>query len=232
VWLSPLHAEQASISAALHTSDKPYIQATGEATLSVKPDQALIDIGVVTEAPTAVAAAAQNAKQSDRLLSDLRRILGENGQLRTTSYSVRPNFKYPKPGAAIALAGYIATNVVTVVLENLGQVGKTIDLATESGANAIRALDYRLKDPQAIRAQALRDAAARAKASADAIASGLGLRVVKVISVEEGALEEASSGSKKKAPPPPPPGGAPATQIEPDVIDVTAAVTLRVEIGQ
>jgi uncharacterized protein YggE len=168
----------------------------------------------------------------DRLLSDLRRILGENGQLRTTSYSVRPNFKYPKPGAAIALAGYIATNVVTVVLENLGQVGKTIDLATESGANTIRALDYRLKDPQAIRAQALRDAAARAKASADAIASGLGLRVVKVISVEEGALEEASFGSKKKGPPPPPPGGAPATQIEPDVIDVTAAVTLRVEIGQ
>jgi uncharacterized protein YggE len=87
--LLPLHAEQTSISAALHTSDKPYIQTTGEATLSVKPDQALIDIGVVTEAPTAVAAAAQNAKQSDRLLSDLRRILGENGQLRPVIRSDR-----------------------------------------------------------------------------------------------------------------------------------------------
>ena len=54
-WGRPLPAQgqRVSIDAALHTSDKPYIQATGEATISAKPDQAVIEIGVVSQASNA-----------------------------------------------------------------------------------------------------------------------------------------------------------------------------------
>ena len=66
-WGTPIPAQgqRASIDAALHTSEKPYAQATVEATDSAKPGQELVDIGVVSQGATAVAVAAQNVKPTD-----------------------------------------------------------------------------------------------------------------------------------------------------------------------
>jgi len=44
---------------------RPSIRTTGEATVTAKPDRVIIDVGVVTQASTAQAAAAQNATQLD-----------------------------------------------------------------------------------------------------------------------------------------------------------------------
>jgi uncharacterized protein len=66
--------------------------------VSAKPDQALIEIGVVTQGATVVAVATQNAKQTDAVLTDLRRLLGGSRQLKTTSYSVRPNYSVRNQG--------------------------------------------------------------------------------------------------------------------------------------
>jgi uncharacterized protein YggE len=228
---SPAHAQRVSIDAALHAADRPYIQATGEATVSAKPDQALIEIGVVTQGATASAVAAQNAKQTDAVLAELRGLLSGSNQLKTTSYSVRPNFQYAKPGAAAAIAGYIATNIVEVTLDDLAQVSKVIDSATQSGANHIQKLQFRLKNTRVVRGQALREAAEQAKASAEAIASGLGLKVMRVLSAEE-ALPEEGFAMHKMASPPPSPGTTPATPVEVGMIEVDATVILRVEIGQ
>lgn len=117
-----LPAQRVSVDAALHTSDKSYIQASGEATISAKPDQALIEIAVVTQGATGAAAAALNAKQVETVLSELRKVLTGSNQIKTTDYSVRPNYQYPKPGAAMAISGYTARNVVEVKLDDLAQV--------------------------------------------------------------------------------------------------------------
>jgi uncharacterized protein len=212
----------------LCANDKPYVQVTGEATVSVKPDQAIIEVGVVTQGTTAIAVAAQNAKQTDAVLADLRKQLGGSNQLKTTSYSVRPNFQNPKPGTMATITGYTATNVVEVRLNDLAQVSKAIDTATQSGANTIQKLQYRLKNPRTVRGQALRGASEDAKASAEAIASGLGLKVIRVLSAEE-TMSSEDFGFAKKAPPP---GPAPATPMEAGMIEIVASVTLRVEVGQ
>jgi uncharacterized protein YggE len=229
-WTLPLQAQRVSIDAALHTSDKPYIQATGEATVTAKPDQAVIEMGVVTQGNTAAAAAAQNARQTETMLSELRKLLGGTSQIKTTNYSVRPTYQYPKPGASATVAGYTSTNTVEITLNDLAQVGKVIDAATLSGANIVQKLEYGLKNSRALRVQALREAAAEAKASVEAIAAGLGLRVLRVLSAEE-AVPDEEFGMKKKVPSVPP-GPAPTTPVEPGTIEVNAIVTLRVEIGE
>ena len=226
----PAQGQRVSIDAALRSGDKPYVQVTGEATVSVKPDQALVEIGVVTQGTTAIAVAAQNAKQTDAVVVDLRKLLGGGNQLKTTSYSVRPNYQAPKPGATAIISGFTATNVVEVTLDDLTQVSKVIDSATQSGANSIQRLQYRLKNPRAARGQALREAAEDAKASAEAIASGLGLKVVRVLSAEEATSEEGGFALAKKAAPPP--GPVPATPVEIGMIEISATVMLRVEVGQ
>jgi uncharacterized protein YggE len=183
-WGGLLQAERVSIDAALHQSDKSYVQATGEATISAKPDQVVIDIGVVTQGATAATVAAQNAKQTDAVLADLHKILAATDQLKTTSYSVKPDYQTPKPGATATIGGYTATNVVEATLGDLTQVGKVIDAVLQSGAKNIQKLQFALKNPQAARSQALREAAIQAKANAEAIAAGLGVHMVRVLSAE------------------------------------------------
>jgi len=223
-------AQRVSIDASLRTSDRSYVEATGEATVSVKPDQAVIDIGVLTDEPTASAAAAQNARQSDALFVQLRKLIAANDRIKSASYSVAPHYKYPKPGAPATIASYTATNVVEVTVDDSARVGKIIDAALESGANTIRSVDFRLKDPRATRSQALREASSNAKASAEAIAAGLGVHIVRLLSAQESRPEDEEFGVYKKVPPPPP--GVAATEIAPGPIDVTAIVVVRAEVAQ
>ncbi len=204
------------------------IRVGGEATLAAKPDQAEINLGVVTQAATAQAAAAQNAQKQDAVLGELRKALGAGAEIKTIGYSLSPNYRYPKEGGQPAITGYTASNVVHVTVPDLGQVGRILDLATQSGANSVDALRFSLKDEDGVRQQALRAAAIQARAKADALASALKLRIVRVLQVEEGGqpvrpvmMEAATLRA-----------GAPApTPVEPGNIQVQASVTLTVEVA-
>jgi uncharacterized protein YggE len=106
-------------------------------------------------------------------------------------------------------------------------VGKIIDTATQSSANRIQSLQFSLKDEQVVYIQALREAVTKARAKAEAIASALGLKTVRVLSVEEGGPLERpryAEGMQARA-------AAPVqTPVEPGTIEVRARVTLTVEI--
>jgi uncharacterized protein len=208
---------------------RPTIRVSGEATVTAKPDQAEINIGVVTQASTGQAAATQNAQKQDAVLSELRKVLGVTADIKTISYSLSPNYRYPKEGGQPTIAGYTASNIVQVKTNDLAQVGKVIDIATQSGANTIQSLRFTLKDEQGVRSQALREAAIKARAKADALASALGLKIVRVLHVAEGGVSmpipinsRAFSAEANVA----------QTPVEPGTIDVHATVTLTVEIAQ
>lgn len=208
---------------------RPSIRVTGDSTVTVKPDQAEISIGVVTQAPAAQAAAAQNAQKQDAVIAELRKLLGAGADIKTISYSLSPNYRYAKEGGQPTITGYTATNVVQVKTPDLSQVGKVIDLATGSGANTIQSLRFTLKDESGARAQALREASTKARSKAEAIASALGLKIQRVLRVEEGGLsprldmEYAGNLQAMRS-------QAVTTPIESGSIDVRASVTLTVEV--
>jgi uncharacterized protein YggE len=207
----------------------PSISVTGEATVKVSPDQAQINVGVVTQSQNAQAAAAQNAQRLEATISALRKVLGAGAEIKTTNYSLTPNYRYPREGGQPTITGYTASNTVEVKTGDLTQVGKVIDAATQSGANNIQSLQFTLKDEQAVRAQALREASLKAKAKAEAIASAMNLRIARVLRVEEGGqvrpiqmYAKAEMAQAASAP----------TPIEAGTIEVQATVTLTVEIAQ
>lgn len=206
----------------------PSIRVSAEATVAAQPDQAQIDIGVTTQAQTAQAAAASNARQLETALAELRRALGASAEIKTISYSLSPDYRYPKEGGSPTIAGYTAINIVRVTLNDLGKIGQVIDVATQSGANRIHQLRFTLKDEQAAQSQALRAAATKARAQAEALAQALGLKITRVLSVtESGAgvqpiVRDVMLARAEAAAP---------TPIEPGAIEVRATVTLTVEIG-
>jgi uncharacterized protein len=207
----------------------PTIRVTGEAVVNVKPDQAQLDLGVVTQAQTGRTAAEMNARRLDATLAELRRVLGAGADIKTISYSLNPNYNYPREGGRPVISGYTATNMVRVTINDLNDVGKVIDAATQSGANQVHRLAFTLKDEQAAQAQALREAATKARAQAEALASALNVRLVRVLSAVEGGggvrpLEDRMLAARTEA-------VAAPTPVEPGTIEVRASVTLKVEIA-
>ena len=162
----------------------PLVKVHGEATVSVAPDQAQFDIGVVTQAPTAKAAADQNATQSATLVKQLTASF-PSAVINTINYSVNPNYRYPQNSAPI-ISGYTANNTVRILLNDLSRVQTVMDIAIKSGASSINRLQFSLQNENAARAKALGEAATQAKVEAEALASSLKLKLTRLLAVEEG----------------------------------------------
>ncbi len=209
----------------------PSIRANGEATVSERPNQVQIHVGVVTQAATAQAAAEQNGRQLTQALNDLCGAAGPGAAVRTINYSLTPNHRFPRDGGTPTITGYTATNIVEVRLSDVAAAGKVIDAATRSGANTIQSVQYLLKDEQAVRERALREATLQARANAGAMAGALNLRLGNALSIEQGEptvvrpMMQAMRANMA-------PEGAVPTPMSPGTIDVHASVTLIVAILQ
>ena len=216
------------VNAEQSTSPLSSIRVTGQSTITANPDRAQIDIGVETHAPQSQAAATQNATRLTAALAALRKAVGSSGEIKTASYSLNTEYEY-HPNGTRTLTGYVANNVVHITLNDLTKVGSVIDAATDAGANEVQDVRFTLSDQQAVRAQALREAVLRAKADAGVLASALDLKVLRILAVESSdgggpfqhIVPMARSIAAAKAP----------TPIEPGTIEVTANVTLTVEVG-
>ena len=206
----------------------PAITVTGDATISAEPDQAQIDIGVVTQARTAPEASKENAERLTRVLSEVKKLLGKTDEAKTSGYSLTPVYRYPQGGKP-EIVGYNASNTIRIKTTNLDLVGRLIDGAMQAGANNINRLVFTLKDEQAAQLEALRAASARAKTKAEAIAAALGLKIVKIASVVEGErmiqpiFRQAATMRAEAAPA--------QTPVEPGTVEVRSTVTMTVEVA-
>lgn len=163
----------------------PSVEAQGHAKVTAKPDQVRIDIGVLTQGRTAQAAGAANATQFTEVVATLKKAAGAGADIQTVSYSVQPNYRYPKEGGTPTIAGYTAQNIVRVRTSQVDKAGEIIDAATGTGANQIRGIEFSVRDERSLKAQALREAARDARANAEAMAAGLGLKLARVLRVQE-----------------------------------------------
>ena len=200
------------------------ITAVGNASVSASPDLARVDIGVVTQAANAQDATVQNASQAGTVITALQGLLGSNASIKTISYSVSPVYNNPPPGQNASIVAYMVTNVVEVTLTDLTQTGKVIDTAIQSGANRVQGISFDLQDRTPLVAQALKAAAARALAQANAIASGL--------NVHTGAVLHASESVNSPGPVFTGIAAAPTTPIQTGLIVVQTSVTVEVAITQ
>lgn len=203
------------------TPRPPFIRAVGQGSVSVQPDQAQIDFGVVTTATTAQNAAAQNATQVNALLAALQTLLGSTGNIQTIGYSLSPNYNYP-PGGNPVLTGYTASNTVQVSASDLGMVGTIIDTGVGAGATNVQSLQFTLQNPDPVLQQALKMATTQAKAHADAMASGVGMHSGAVRSIQETVSTGVTPGVATP--------GATTTPVLPGLVNIQATVTLEVDL--
>ncbi len=198
------------------------IRVVGEATVSAKPDLAELDVGVVSEAATAEAAAAENNRKMEGLVAALKKQVGAGGEVKTVGYMVTQRHAEPKPREKPAIVGYVVTNVVRVRIPDVKSAGKIVDLALKQGANEVQRLIFTLKNPDPVQAEALKLAAGKARARATALAGALGLKLGNVVSVSDsdhGRLVPFQEVSKAAL-------DATATPFEAGSLEVAASVTV------
>lgn len=166
------------------TRPTPTIRTNGEALITVKPDRAQIDIGVVTQSATSQETVEQNSRQIDAVVAGLRKLLGADADIKTISYGLTPKYRYVPPSEP-TVTGYTATNIVRIVLNDLNLLSKVIDTAGAAGANQIQSLQFMVGNQQIAQTQALNEAAINARRKADQLASAMGVKIVRILSVTD-----------------------------------------------
>lgn len=190
------------------------------ATLTANPDQAQITVSVITNGPTAQAAAQANATTSTAVQNALK-ALNPAPMMQTIGYSV-----YPQYTGAQILTGYTASNAIQVTTLDLSTIGNLIDTANQAGANSVSGITFGLQNPDPVKQQALTQAAKQARAHADAIAAGLGGNSGAVVSAVEGSTYTPVYGGGVAA------GAGVPTPVQTGQVSVTANVTITFQFTQ
>jgi hypothetical protein len=181
----------APVPAAAQEKTVPLLAVTGEATVTATPDMAVVSVGVVTQAPRAADALAQNSKAMSAAIAVVKESGIEPRDVETSQIALRPQYSYPPQGTREApkLSAYEASNNLAIRVRELGRLGALLDRLVAAGANQIRGIELMLAKPEPLRDEARVAATKDAIRKAGVLAEAAGVRIVRILTIREEARE-------------------------------------------
>ena len=211
----------------------PVIIVSSTSQVEAVPDQATVRLGVVRQAQTAQSAQNETNRAVQAILAEIAKLGVPAARIQTSRLTLTPVYAPQRPDnrEAPRIVMYNATNMVSVDLDNLGQIGPVIDAGLTAGANQLEGVRFGLKNDALVRDKALRQAVADARRKAEAMADALGVRLVGVLEANESgvsiiAQDEAVSARFMAAQ-----AGAVSTPVSPGELEVRASVTVKYSIS-
>lgn len=205
----------------------PSIVTSGEAIVRRAPDQAFVTVAVETRARSPRDAQRTNAEAMTAVQQKLTEIGLPRDAVRTTGYFVQQEFDYS--GGRRTPRDYVARNGLEVRLDAVERVGEVLDGAVAAGATSISGVRFDVKDRAAAEREALRLAVVDARARAEALASGAGRTVDRILRIDD-APRQYKPAPQMMAMRAGAAADAPATPVETGMIEIQAQVTLTVAI--
>ncbi len=206
----------------------PVVVSTGDGLVKRAPDRAWIQVTVESRARGPKEAQKANADAMSAVLQKLRGAGLKDDAIQTRGYDLQPEYDYND--GRQTLRGYLARNTVEVRVDELPRVGELLDIAVGAGATSVGNVRFDLKDRSEVEREALRLAVEDARKRADAAAAGAGMKVERVLRIEEQRsrpvpppmpmMMESRAMAAESAPPP----------VAPGELEIRAAVTLVAEI--
>jgi uncharacterized protein YggE len=158
----------------------------------------------------------------NRVFAALRAAGIPDNKIQTSNFSVQPqytaiqpNLNNPEPQR---ISGYIVSNQVTVIVDDLANLGPTLDALVKSGANQLGGIAFAIANPKPLADRARAAAVADAQAKARTLAMAAGVTLGPLLSIQE------SGGGR----PGPVFAMARAAQIGPPVAEGEQMVTVNV----
>jgi len=128
----------------------------GEGVISIKPDLAIVRLGVVTQGNDASKTQLENSKLTNQLLNSLYDLGIPKEGIETLQYNIVPIYDYSEPTKK--LVGYKVTHIFKILVDDISKVGTVIDTSTKNGANTILGVDFSIKYPSVFYRNALEKA--------------------------------------------------------------------------
>jgi len=160
------------------------VTVTGEATVGVAPDTAIIRIGVSSQEKTAREAGEANAKQMTSVLAAIKASGIAERDIQTSRVSLQPQYDPNKAGTP-RLTGFQANNQVTVRIRDIDALPAVLDRAIGAGANEMSGIEFVVSEQSKLLDQARDDAIADARRKAELYAKAAGAKLGQVVSISE-----------------------------------------------
>jgi uncharacterized protein YggE len=161
----------------------PSISVTATATTTVASDIATIDLGITNAASSPSVAQDDNTAKVNAMIAGLRELGVEDRDMKTSAYTVYPQYDYNQSPAVVV--GYEASQTVTVRIREKDLVNSVIAKAGDLGATNIGSLRYEADDKTVAEAEARKEAIGRAYEQALSIADAMGANLGDVVSYAE-----------------------------------------------
>src|SRR5688572_17454988 len=123
-WVAAAFAVLPIIAAAPVTAQEknmPTITVVGEGIATARPDMGIVTVGVVSQAPRARDALAQNSKSMSEVIAAVKETGIESRDIETSQISLQPQYSYPQGGSREApkLVAYQASNNISIRVRDL-----------------------------------------------------------------------------------------------------------------
>ncbi len=171
------------------------ITVVGQGSISAAPDIAAVVLGVNVSAATVEQAMEDASNRMDKIMAALKKLNISDKDITTSNYSIYyeepPRYEMPAvskgtEGTGETPAGvYRVSNMVTVKIRKLDQVGELIDAAVTAGANSLWGVNFDLEDRTELEAKARAKAVENARLRAEELAKLAGVKVGGVVQISE-----------------------------------------------
>ncbi len=160
------------------------ITVSGEGKIYAKPDIALIDLGVATQAVTVADVTKNNTNKMNAVLDAVKGLEIDEKDIQTTNYNLTPLYNYTQDSGRV-FQGYTLSQNIQVKIRDFTKIGDVLSKATTAGANLVGDLQFTIDNPEQFKEQARAKAIEQAKANAQNLAKESGIGLGKIIDVYE-----------------------------------------------
>ncbi len=210
------------------TTKTDIFSVSGEGKAIVKPDIALVNVGIEANGATVKETQNQINTVINKVSTALKGLGIAEKDIKTVNYSINPNYDWGSGRQRII--GYHANTTLEVKVRDIDKANEVIDSATASGANQIGNITFDVEDKTKAEAEARQQAVDEAKKKAGEIAKASGLKLGKIINYSEGSSglpvpmvrESMKLGLGG--------GAAPTTDIQPGSSEIRIVVNLSYQL--
>jgi uncharacterized protein YggE len=179
------------------------VTVSGEGKVYVKPDVAVISLGVTAQGATVAEATKNGTDKMNAVIAVVKGLKVAEKDIQSTNYNLTPVYETSTTPIAVPMmypvnvggseAVKTATNIVGYKLEqniqvkirDFATVGDILAKATASGANLVGDLQFTIDNPEQFREQARAEAIKKAKVNAKNLSKESGVDLGKLINVYE-----------------------------------------------
>jgi uncharacterized protein len=171
------------------SSQQQGIWVTGIGELSVKPDIAILSVGIVSQEKSVAEAQAKATAAITKVMKALTGSGIAEKDIQTGSFSINQQGRWDDQKQMEIVTGYRISNMLTVKVRAIDRIGSIIDSAVEAGGDLIRInnISFSVEEPSRYYQQVREKAMNAAKTKAEDLAKLGGVNLGKPTLIQENA---------------------------------------------